>query len=300
MPSLPDASQWLGPLVLFLLMVLVGLELTPADFRRVASSPRAVIGGVLAQIALLPLLSLAIAKAFALTPVLAAGAILIAVAPSAGITTLLAALARANVALAVTLTALASVLCTVTLPTIAVFGMRALLGESVAIDVPVTALIGQLALSLLLPIGIGMTVRGRWPEFVARNLRRIQRALMIAIGALIALAVPFFDTKDASALTFADARAGLVAAVAWAAAALGLGFSVARALALPADDRFALVLAFTTRNVAVAAIVAMSGLGRLDLALWSGIHWITAYPIAAAAALARRWHRARAHPPVSP
>jgi hypothetical protein len=48
------------------------------------------------------------------------------------------------------------------------------------------------------------------------------------------------------------------------------------------------VLAFTTRNVAVAAIVAMSGLGRLDLALWSGIHWITAYPIAAAVALARR------------
>ena len=288
MPSLPDASQWLGPLVLFLLMVLVGLELTLADFRRVASSPRAVIGGVLAQIALLPLLSLAIAKLFALTPVLAAGAILIAVAPSAGITTLLAVLARANVALAVTLTALASVLCTVTLPTIAAFGLRALLGESVAIDVPVAALIAQLALSLLLPIAIGMTIRARRPEFVAQHLRRIQRAVMAAIGALIALAVPFFDAKEAGALSFADARAGLVAAVAWAVAALGLGWAVARALALPADDRFALVLAFTTRNVAVAAIVAMSGLGRLDLALWSGIHWITAYPIAAAVALARR------------
>jgi len=288
MPSLPDASQWLGPVVLFLLMVLVGLELTPGDFRRVASSPRAVIGGVLAQIALLPLVSLAIAKAFALTPVLAAGAILIAVAPGAGITTLLAALARANVALAVTLTALASVLCTVTLPTIAAFGLRAVLGESVAIDVPVGALIGQLALSLLLPIALGMTVRARRPDFVAQHLRRIQRAVMVAIGALIALAVPFFDTREASALTFSDARAGLVAAVAWAAAALALGFSVARALALPADDRFALALAFTARNVAVAAIVAMSGLGRLDLALWSGLHWITAYPIAAAAALVRR------------
>jgi len=289
MPSPPDAAQWVGPAVLFLLMVLVGLELTPADFRRVASSPRAVIGGLLAQIALLPLLSWAIASAFGVSPVLAAGAILVAVAPSAGITTLLAALARANVALAVTLTALASVLCTVTLPTIAAFGLRALLGEAVAIDVPVGTLIGQLALSLLLPIAIGMAVRARRPEFVARNQRRIQRGVMLAIGALIAAAVPFMDASRASALPFADARAAVVAAVAWAVAALGLGWAVAVALALPPDDRFALVLAFTTRNVAVAAIVAMSGLGRLDLALWSGVHWVTAYPIAAAAALARRW-----------
>jgi len=294
MPSAPDATQWLGPAVLFLLMALVGLELTPADFRRVASSPRAVIGGVLAQIALLPLLSLAIARCFGVTPVLAAGAILVAVAPSAGITTLLAVLARANVALAVTLTALASVLCTVTLPTIAAFGLRAQLGESVAIDVPVAALVGQLSLSLLLPIAIGMTVRARRPEFVAKHRTRIQRAVMLAIGALIAAAVPFMDRSQASTLSFADARAGLVAAIAWALAALGLGYSVARALALPADDRFALALAFTTRNVAVAAIVAMSGLGRLDLALWSGLHWVTAYPIAAAAALARRWITSRA------
>jgi BASS family bile acid:Na+ symporter len=294
MPSAPDATQWLGPAVLVLLMALVGLELTPADFRRVASSPRAVIGGVLAQIALLPLLSLAIARCFGVTPVLAAGAILVAVAPSAGITTLLAVLARANVALAVTLTALASVLCTVTLPTIAAFGLRAQLGESVAIDVPVAALVGQLALSLLLPIAIGMTVRARQPEFVAKHQTRIQRAVMLAIGVLIAAAVPFMDRSQASALSFADARAGLVAAIAWALAALGLGYSVARALALPADDRFALALAFTTRNVAVAAIVAMSGLGRLDLALWSGLHWVTAYPIAAAAALARRWITSRA------
>ena len=39
---------------------------------------------------------------------------------------------------------------------------------------PVAALIAQLALSLLLPIGIGMGVRARWPEFVA-STRRLQR-----------------------------------------------------------------------------------------------------------------------------
>jgi BASS family bile acid:Na+ symporter len=289
MPSIQDATQWVGPMVLFLLMTVVGLELTPADFRRVASAPRAVIGGTLAQIALLPLLTWAVVSALGVTPVLAAGAILVAVAPNAGITTLLAALARANVALAVTLTALASVLCTVTLPTIAAFGLRVLLGEAVAIDVPVAALIAQLALSLLLPIGIGMTLRARRPEFVARNLRHLQRAVMIAIGMLIAIAIPFVDTAEMGKLSFTDAPVALVASVVLASAAMGLGWGVARALGLPADDRFTFLIAFTTRNIAVAAIVALSGLGRLDLALWSGFHWVTAYPLAAAAALVRRW-----------
>jgi BASS family bile acid:Na+ symporter len=290
MPSVQDATQWVGPAVLFLLMILVGLELTAADFRRVASSPRAVIGGTLAQIALLPLLTWAVVSGFGVPPVLSAGAILVAVAPSAGITTLLAALARANIALAVTLTALASVLCVVTLPTIAALGLRFFLGESVAIDVPVAKLIAQLVVSLLVPIGIGMTVRARRPEFVARRQRLLQRAVMIAIGVLIAASVPLVDRSEARALPWTDARAGLPAAAALAFGAMSLGWGVARVLALPADDRFTLLLAFTTRNVAVAAIVALSGLGRLDLALWSGVHWVTAYPLAAAVALARRWH----------
>lgn len=289
MPSIQDATQWVGPMILFLLMTVVGLELTTADFRRVASAPRAVIGGTLAQIALLPLLTWAVVSALAVPPVLAAGAIIVAVAPNAGITTLLAALARANVALAVTLTALASVLCTVTLPTIAAFGLRVLLGEAVAIEVPVAALIAQLALSLLLPIGIGMTLRARRPEFVARNLRRLQRVVMIGIGVLIAIAIPFVDTAEMRELSLTDAPVALVASAVWAVAAMGLGWGVARALALPADDRFTFMIAFTARNIAVAAIVALSGLGRLDLALWSGVHWVTAYPLAATAALARRW-----------
>jgi bile acid:Na+ symporter, BASS family len=289
MPSIQDATQWVGPLILFGLMALVGLELTPADFRRVASAPRAVIGGTLAQIALLPLLSYGVAMAFAVPPVLAAGAILVSVAPCAGITTLLTAVGRANAALAVTLTALASVACVVTLPTIAAIGMRELLGEAVAVEVPVAALIGQLALSLLLPIALGMTVRARRPDFVARNLRVVQRSVLAAIGVLIAIAVPFVDTADADRLSLADARASVGAGIAWAVAAMALGWSVARGLGLPPDDRFALAVAFTTRNVTIAAIVALSAYGRLDLALWSGVHWVTAYPLAAGAALVRRW-----------
>lgn len=39
-----DAMNLVGPFTLFVLMVVVGLELTPEDFRRVARAPRAVVG----------------------------------------------------------------------------------------------------------------------------------------------------------------------------------------------------------------------------------------------------------------
>ena len=50
-------QQLLGPLILLPLMFVVGLQLTPDDFRRVLQSPRAVVGGTIGQLVLLPLMT---------------------------------------------------------------------------------------------------------------------------------------------------------------------------------------------------------------------------------------------------
>jgi len=289
MPSFMEATQWVGPAVLFLLMIAVGIELTPADFRRVAATPRAVIAGTLAQIALLPLLTWAVVALLEVDARLAAGAILVAVSPGAGISNILVAAARANVALSVTLTAFASVLCVLTLPTIAALGIREVLGEAIEIDVPVGTLMGQLALSLLLPIGIGMRWRAVRPAFVARHRRRFQRVTVGTIAALMVLGMIFGDAGD---LTFADAAAGMLAAGVWTALAMAMGWGLAALLGLPSDDRFTYLIEFSTRNIAVAAIVAMSGLGRVDLVLYSAAYITIAYPLAAAVSFGRRaWRR---------
>ena len=47
-----DSSQLLGPAVLFALMIVVGLQLIPEDFRRVLATPRTIIGGTAAQLVL--------------------------------------------------------------------------------------------------------------------------------------------------------------------------------------------------------------------------------------------------------
>lgn len=284
----PDLSALIGPLILFLLMISVGLELTPLDFRRVAKAPRAVLGGTLAQLVSLPLLTWAVVALLDVPPVFGAGAVLIAVSPGAGISNVLVAAAGANIALSITLTALASVLCVVTLPTVAALGMRAFLGDSIAIEVPVGLVMGQLAVSLLLPIGLGMAIRARRPAFVERFGRRIQQVAMLLIGAIIAVSMV---SSGGGELDMSDASAGFLAAGVWTLAAMAIGWLTALGLGLAGPDRFTFLIEFSTRNIAVAAIVAMSGLQRLDLALFSGAYAAIGYPLAFGAVALRRWLR---------
>jgi len=280
-----EIAQIAGMGVLFLFMLVVGLELSLADFRRVLAAPRAVVGGTLAQILLLPLMTWGVVWALGVNPVFGAGAVLVAVSPGAGMSNILAALARANVALSVTLTALASVLAVVTLPSVASLGMRVFLEDSTAVEVPVTALVLQLTFSLLLPISLGMWFRSRDPVRAARVAPTVHRLLMAAIVLAIVVSVAF---ADESQLDVGGGGIAFAAAAIWTLAAGSIGWATARALRLDAEDRVTFVIEFAARNVAVASIVAVSGLGRVDLTLFSGIYAVVGYPMAATFVFLRR------------
>ena len=277
-----------GPIVLFLLMTIVGLELTPADFRRVLSAPRAVIGGTIAQWILLPLMTWVVVRMFDLAPAFGAGAILVAVSPGAGISNIMAALGRGNTALSVTLTATASVFAVVTLPTFSAFAMRIFLTDSQPVDVPVAMLIGQLFVALLLPIGLGMWLRTRHPHRAQLWAPRLQRATMGVIVLVVGVAIALAPDEQ---VNFEGSGIATVAAAVWTLMAGGIGWTVASALRLSNDDRFTYFIEFGARNIAVAAIVAMSGLDRLDLTFFSGVYATAGYPILMTAVFLRRRRR---------
>jgi BASS family bile acid:Na+ symporter len=284
---MPSAdTQILGNFVLFCLMLVVGMELTPADFRRVASAPRAIVAGTLAQIVLLPLMTWGIVSALGVSPVFAAGAVLVAVSPGAGISNVLAALCGANIALSVTLTALTSVLSVVTLPVVTSIAMRVFLDDSGS-GVEVGPLIQQLAMALLLPIVIGMTVRTRFPELVERHKRLLQRTAGAIIGVLI-LAIVVISVRVNESPSLEGIERALVAVVAWTGAAMALGWGIASALRLSRVDRATFLIEFSARNIGVASIVALSGLNRLDLTLFSGAYGMLGFPMVGLAALIMR------------
>src|SRR3954467_6456806 len=104
------------PAALALIMVVLGLSLTPDDFRRIATRPRGVLVGLLNLFLIAPLLAFAVAELFSLEPVFAVGLVLLGASPGGTLANLLTHLARGDTALSISMTALSSVAAVVTVP----------------------------------------------------------------------------------------------------------------------------------------------------------------------------------------
>lgn len=279
-----SAPQLLGPLILLPLMFVVGLQLTLEDFRRVAAAPVAVVGGTLGQLLLLPAMTWALAAVFGLSPALTAGALLLAATPGAGMSNVMAAVSGANVALSVTLTAVASALSVLTFPLLAAFGLGVLLGDGLDFEVPVARLVSQLVFFLALPIAAGMWVRARRPEASIRYVGRANRFAVIAI--LVATVLGALSGTD-DLPSGSDLAWAVAGAVSWTGAAMSIGWVLATLLGLDERDRFTFLIEFSARNLALTIVVAVGSLGRLDLAVFAGAYSLTGFPLVILLALLR-------------
>ena len=286
-------QQLLGPLILLPLMFVVGLQLTPDDFRRVLSSPKAVIGGTLGQLLLLPLLALAVVTLLPLSPLIGAGAMVLAATPGAGMSNVMAAISRANVALSVTLTAIASLLSVVVLPAMTALAIRLLVGDSTEVTVPVASMVAQLVVFLAIPIGLGMWTRARRPEASQRYVGTANRIAVVAILALTLLGAVSGENLMPSGEEFAWV---VVAATLWTLLAMGVGWGVGWLLRLNSADRYTLLIEFSARNLALTIVVALGSLGRLDLALFAAAYSLSGFPLVIVAAALRGRRLGRLEP----
>src|SRR5205809_179541 len=106
------------PLLVAGSMVVVGLGLTAEDFRRVARRPLLVLAATLGQVLITPLIGQLLVRSLSLALHLADGLLLVVACPAGSMANLYAHLARANVALSVTLTAVSCLAGVLTLPAI--------------------------------------------------------------------------------------------------------------------------------------------------------------------------------------
>ena len=179
-------SSVLLPGILAFIMFSLGLGLTPADFRRILAQPRALLVGVLCHFLLLPLVCFLMLKAFGVTGVFAVGFMILAACPTGTTSNLLTYLARGDVALALSFTAIASVITIFTLPLLVTWSLGHFLGEARAVNVPVGLMMGQVAVVLAIPASLGMFVRHRWPQ---PSLAFEPRATRIATGLFLFIVV---------------------------------------------------------------------------------------------------------------
>lgn len=160
--NLDDGGLLIMNISLAVIMFGVALELTIQDFRNLARNPKSTIVGVASQFLLLPFLTFAIVWMLEPSPSLALGMIMVAACPGGNISNFFSVLARANGALSVSLTAIATLLAIVMTPFNFTF-WASLYGPTNAILKEVSLDLFQvfkiIVLILGIPLLLGMTLR---------------------------------------------------------------------------------------------------------------------------------------------
>ena len=174
------------PLALAFIMFVLGLGLTGADFLRVIKQPRDFFVGALSQIILLPIIAFILVKIWPIAPELAIGVMIIAAAPGGVTSNLLTSFAKGDVALSISLTAIISLFCVITIPFIVLTSVGLLGYSNISQDISLLSMSRDMFLIVTVPVILGMLLR-RFATGVALKFEPIAKKISIALFILVLL-----------------------------------------------------------------------------------------------------------------
>ncbi len=173
------------PLSLAFIMFSLGLGLSLSDFTRVFFKPRDFLIGLFFQIIVLPIVALIIVMFWPLSPELAIGVMILAAAPGGVTSNVLTSFAKGNIALSISLTAINSILCVVTVPLILMISLSVLDMGSINEGQSLFSVASQMFLIVTIPVIVGVLLSGVLSSFekIAKNISIILFVLVL-IGAI--------------------------------------------------------------------------------------------------------------------
>ncbi len=181
---------WIVMPILIVLMFLLGTDLNKDSFTNVARNPRAVVIGMTGQLLILPVIAFVLACLLKLPPVYFMGIMLIACCPGGSSSNVFSMLAKGDVALSVTLTAISSIVTMFTIPAIMEFVSNFVSEQSgIDINLPFGKLIVQNIVLLFVPLILGILFRKFYPATAAKVNKILGK---LAFPALMTLALIFF------------------------------------------------------------------------------------------------------------
>ncbi|WP_290540126.1 bile acid:sodium symporter family protein [Alistipes sp.] len=249
-------TVWIVLPILIVLMFQLGIELDRQAFAGVIRRPAAVVAGLMGQLLLLPLIAFGVGMLFRLPSVYFLGMMLIACCPGGSSSNVFSMLAKGDVALSVTLTALSSLITLFTIPLVMGFAARFVAVHAGAeIELPVGKLLAQNIVLLFLPMCCGALFKYWRP----RAAQRVHEVLgRVAFPALMLLAAVFFVQYAETILEnigVLGLAAGMLILFAMAGGAL-----LARLFRLRQAVRRTIVIEIGMQNAAQAIAVATSPL----------------------------------------
>lgn len=258
------------PLALAIIMLGMGMTLIITDFTRVIKYPRAILIGLTNQLIFLPIIGFSRAIAFNLNPIMAVGLMILASCPGGPTSNLITQVCKGNIALSVTLTAVASLVSILTIPFILSYALEYFGSNTdVTIELPIIDTILQIMGITVIPISIGMLIRKHKTSF-AKRMEKPMRTASTVIFILVFIAVL---AANADKLIDGMKEAGLVT-LALNIATMGLGYLTARLFKLNFKNTISITIESGIQNGTLALVIATSILNNVEMGIPIGAYAI--------------------------
>jgi len=244
------------PLALAFIMFVLGMGLTGADFLRVIKQPRNFFVGAFSQIILLPIIAFILVKIWPIAPELAIGVMIIAAAPGGVTSNLLTSFAKGDVALSISLTAIISLLCVITIPFIVLTSVELLGGSNITKDISLLSMSRDMFLIVTAPVILGMLLR-KFSSGVALKLEPIAKKISIVLFVLVLLGAIAAERENVISYF---AQAGLITLI-LNVVMMVVAYYVAQFLASGTKQKKCITIECGLQNGTLAIFVATSIFG---------------------------------------
>ena len=263
-------TQIFLPISLAIIMFGMGLTLVVGDFGRLFTYPKAVIVGLCNQLIFLPLIGFSIILLFDLNSSMAIGIMILSVCPGGPTSNLITQVARGNIGLSVTLTALASLITVFTIPIILSKAITYFTGETgVVIELPIVQTMLQILIITVIPVSRGMVIRKKNEGFALRMekpMRTASTVLFVIIFLLVMIA-----NKDL--IVEAMKEVGL-ATLLLNLSTMALGYITARAFRIKGKSQISITIESGIQNGTLAFVIATTILNNVEMGLPTGAYSI--------------------------
>lgn len=260
------------PICLFLIMMGMGLTLVTNDFKRVLKYPKAVGIGLTNQLILLPIIGFALANIMPLRPEYAVGVMLLVLCPGGTTSNLFTYLAKGDVALSVTMTAIASVITVFTIPIVLSFSLIYFMGSGNAFELPVLKTVLTLVLLTIVPISIGMLIKRYAPKVADRSQIYVSRFGVLFLTFLVL----FLGYVQRDIIVDAFIATGPVSII-LNLSTMALGYYSSKWFGLNLAQRTSVTLEVGLQNSTLSIFMALTLLSNYDMSMMPAIYTLVMF-----------------------
>ena len=252
---------------LFIIMLGMGLSLQMADFKRIVLYPKAIVIGLTNQLIVLPLVGFLIAVCVPMQPEIAVGIMILAACPGGPTSNLISFMAKGNLALSVSLTALSSVITILNIPFIVAFSSQYFLDVGQEVQLNILQTIGQIFVIVVIPIVIGMVIRNWKPDFAAK----MGKPVRIASGVVLALIIIGLVIKERANFGAYLEQAG-IATFLLNVITMSLGYFSAKIFRLSTPSAISISIESGIQNGTLAITIAVVMLQNTSFAIAPAVY----------------------------